>query len=52
MPNVILTPHIAGDDADIQFIERAFDIMTQNLRRYIADEPLLNELTEQQILGH
>ena len=52
MPNVILTPHIAGDDADIQFVERALDIMTQNLRRYIADQPLLNELTEQQILGH
>ena len=43
---------IAGDDADIQFVERALDIMTQNLRRYIADQPLLNELTEQQILGH
>jgi phosphoglycerate dehydrogenase-like enzyme len=40
MPNVILTPHIAGITP--HYDERAVDFFEQNLRRYLANEPLLN----------
>jgi phosphoglycerate dehydrogenase-like enzyme len=40
MPNVIMTPHISGMlDTNI---ERVVGIFTDNLRRYLADEPLHN----------
>jgi len=50
-PNVIMTPHIAGDELDPHFAERLWDIFTQNLQRYIHGEPLLNELTPAQLAG-
>lgn len=40
LPNVILSPHIAGTSG--QYLERAAEIFAENLRRYVADEPLLN----------
>ena len=40
MPNVIMSPHIAGGMAD--YIDRATDIFIQNLRRYLKGESLLN----------
>jgi D-2-hydroxyacid dehydrogenase (NADP+) len=40
LPNVIISPHIAGFTP--QYDERATDIFAENLRRFIADEPLLN----------
>ena len=40
MPNVIVSPHIGGDEASTP---RAFaDAFLANLRRYLADEPLRN----------
>ena len=40
MPNVIVSPHIGGDEAGTP---RAFtDAFLANLRRYLADEPLEN----------
>lgn len=40
LPNVILTPHIAGLSPNYE--QRAVDIFCQNLQRYIAGQPLLN----------
>ena len=52
MPNVILTPHVAGSDSNSHYLDRIYDIFTQNLHRYLGNVPLLNSLTEAQLLGH
>jgi phosphoglycerate dehydrogenase-like enzyme len=40
LSNVILTPHISGFSPNYE--QRAVDIFCENLRRYLADQPLLN----------
>jgi phosphoglycerate dehydrogenase-like enzyme len=40
LPNVLATPHVSG--ASLRFWRRQTDLITQNLRRYAAGEPLLN----------
>jgi len=40
MPNVILSPHIAGSSP--VYDERATDLFAENLFRYLSDRPLLN----------
>ncbi len=40
MENVVITPHIAGVGPPIA--ERRHQVLIENLRRFIADEPLLN----------
>jgi phosphoglycerate dehydrogenase-like enzyme len=40
MPNVILTPHIAG--VSVHYESRLAHLFAENLRRYWAGEPLLN----------
>jgi phosphoglycerate dehydrogenase-like enzyme len=40
MPNVIVTPHVAAN-SDVQG-ERTWILVAENLRRYVAGEPLLN----------
>jgi phosphoglycerate dehydrogenase-like enzyme len=40
MPNVVISPHVAGASAD--YMERATALFAENLRRYVNDEPLLN----------
>jgi phosphoglycerate dehydrogenase-like enzyme len=40
LPNVILTPHISGNTP--HYNERAMQLFTENLRRYLADLPLYN----------
>jgi phosphoglycerate dehydrogenase-like enzyme len=45
MPNVILTPHISGADKSSAFPDRIADLFAQNVKRYLAGQPLLNELT-------
>ncbi len=42
MENVILTPHIAGFTP--HYHERAADVFAENLRRYLSDQPLLNQV--------
>src|SRR5205814_1699385 len=44
-PNVILTPHISGADHSSLFPARMADLFTQNVERYLAGQPLLNEVT-------
>lgn len=40
LPNVVLSPHVAGTSG--QYLERAAELFAENLRRYVANEPLLN----------
>jgi Phosphoglycerate dehydrogenase and related dehydrogenases len=44
MPNVILTPHISGSSASPNFLQRAYDILVQNVTRLQEGRSLLNEL--------
>jgi phosphoglycerate dehydrogenase-like enzyme len=49
-PNVILTPHISGADRSKHFPARIGELFVQNVRRYLAGQPLLNELTREEWL--
>lgn len=40
LDNVIMTPHISGGMPD--YMARVIDVFADNLRRYLADEPLTN----------
>jgi phosphoglycerate dehydrogenase-like enzyme len=40
LPNVIISPHVGGMQAD--YDDRALELFTENLRRYLNDEPLFN----------
>ena len=51
-PNVIMTPHISGSDLSPQYNERIWDIFCQNVKRHLAGQKLLNELTEEQLKGY
>ncbi|MEX2143672.1 MAG: D-2-hydroxyacid dehydrogenase [Anaerolineales bacterium] len=42
MPNVIISPHVAG--LSPHYMERAFSLFKENLRRYVSGEELLNQL--------
>lgn len=50
-PNVIMTPHISGANANDCFLTRIWDIFVLNIERLINGRPLLNELTESQLNG-
>ena len=43
MDNVVLTPHIAG--ATVEVMARHSELVTDNIRRFCAGEPLVNDLT-------
>lgn len=45
MPNVIITPHNSWSSPHIE--EREIDLFLENLRRYVAGEPLLNVVDKQ-----
>jgi len=51
LPNLILTPHISGASLNPNYPSRTIDIFTENLRRFVSGQPLLNELTAAQIRG-
>jgi len=40
LPNLILSPHVGGTSG--LYLERATELFAENLRRYVANEPLLN----------
>lgn len=48
-PNLVMTPHISGSDASPHYLDRAFDIFCQNIKRYVAGETMLNRLTDAQL---
>ncbi len=41
-PNLIITPHIAGNAEQIMLDRRTFDIFEENLGRYLGGQPLIN----------
>jgi phosphoglycerate dehydrogenase-like enzyme len=41
-PNVVITPHVTAEVPDLA--SRSLDIIEQNVRRYRAGEPMLNQL--------
>jgi phosphoglycerate dehydrogenase-like enzyme len=45
LPNVLITPHVAGTTP--RFWRREIDLILENLRRYLAGEPLLNQVDKQ-----
>lgn len=45
MPNVILTPHVAGTSPRVA--ERHLDVLLDNIRRFTRGEPLLNVVDKQ-----
>jgi phosphoglycerate dehydrogenase-like enzyme len=45
LPNVIITPHISG--VSRYYDERALELFSENLRRYLTDTPLYNVIDPQ-----
>jgi phosphoglycerate dehydrogenase-like enzyme len=45
LPNVLISPHIGGYSKS--YFERAAILLAENLRRYIEDQPLLNQFDSQ-----
>jgi len=48
MRNVILTPHVSGSDLSSDFPARMGELVVENVRRHVAGEGLLNELTRKE----
>lgn len=48
-PNVIMTPHISGSSDGPYYLPRTWHILLENIRRFQAGEPLLNELSVEQL---
>jgi phosphoglycerate dehydrogenase-like enzyme len=44
MPNVLITPHVAGTVRGLP--ARAFGLAGDQLRRYLAGEPLINQVVD------
>lgn len=44
LPNLVVTPHISGSTASPRYGDRLWELFTANLTRYLAGEPLLNEI--------
>jgi phosphoglycerate dehydrogenase-like enzyme len=47
LPNVIITPHIAGNSEQELLDKRTVDIFAENLRRYVSGQPLINTVDKQ-----
>jgi phosphoglycerate dehydrogenase-like enzyme len=47
LPNVIITPHIAGNSEQELLDKRTVDIFAENLRRYVSGQPLINVVDKQ-----
>jgi hypothetical protein len=45
LPNVLITPHVGGGST--AFLLRALKLIREQLRRYAAGEPLLNQITSE-----
>ncbi len=47
MGNVFISPHISGTRRNVQYLERTNELFCENLRRYLAGEPLFNVVTRE-----
>lgn len=47
LPNVIITPHIAGNSEREMLAKRTVDIFAENLRHYVSGRPLINVVDKQ-----
>ncbi|MCH7984089.1 MAG: D-2-hydroxyacid dehydrogenase [Chloroflexi bacterium] len=47
LPNVIITPHIAGNSEREMLDKRTVDIFAENLRHYVSGRPLINVVDKQ-----
>ena len=47
MPNVIITPHVAGQSA--RRLDNMTNLYCENLRRWQAGEPLINQVTDKRL---
>lgn len=45
LPNLIITPHMSGNT--IPYMDRATELFQENLRRYLAGEPMINVLDKE-----
>ena len=45
-PNLVITPHISADDGDA-YIPMTLGLFFENLRKYLAEEPLLNPVNRE-----
>jgi phosphoglycerate dehydrogenase-like enzyme len=50
-PNVIMTPHISGQDSNPHYPERIWEIFVGNVERFTAGQQLLNEISIAKLLG-
>jgi phosphoglycerate dehydrogenase-like enzyme len=48
-PSVIMTPHISGSDRGPHFLDRFLGLATHNIEAFLADRPLYNELTAEEL---
>ena len=46
LENVLITPHVSGN-RNASYMRRAQDLFLENLKRYLAGEPLLNVVTRE-----
>jgi phosphoglycerate dehydrogenase-like enzyme len=49
MPNVILTPHISGSEQSTYYRHRLGLLLLENVKRFLRDEKLLNEVTKDEL---
>jgi phosphoglycerate dehydrogenase-like enzyme len=49
-PNVVMTPHVTAEMPDLA--GRSLELIAENARRYRAGEPLLNQLTPDDVYSH
>lgn len=49
IPNLTITPHMSSDDREA-YVPLTLDLVFENLRRLLADQPLLNQVD--QVLGY
>ena len=43
--NVVITPHISGSGGSPRYLSRLWELFALNLERYLAGQPLLNEVS-------
>jgi phosphoglycerate dehydrogenase-like enzyme len=45
--NIFISPHISGTRRNVQYLERTNELFCENLRRFLAGEPMYNVVTRE-----